>query len=139
MEGITIGELARTSQVPPRTIRFYESKGLLPRPRRSPSGYRLYDQDDRKRLVLVRQARSLGFSLSEIKGLLRLAEHESCDSFQGRAAQSMLRKLDEVNLTIERLQRVRQELEESIKVLSQSCEGDCQQAVFDCECNCLGV
>ena len=73
MKAMTIGQLASASRVPPRTIRFYEAKRLLPSPRRAPSGYRLYGSDDLKRLRLIRRARSLGFSLTEVGELLRLA------------------------------------------------------------------
>ena len=85
MEAMTIGDLAKVAGVPPGTIRFYESKGILPSPSRSASGYRLYGPDDLKRLSLVRRAHSLGFSLTEVGNLIRLAQHEQCDSFQEKA------------------------------------------------------
>ena len=90
MDTMTIGNLAEAANVPPRTIRFYETKGILPPPSRSASGYRLYGSDDLKRLSLVRRARSLGFGLKEIGNLVRLLQHERCDSFQGKIAQLMV-------------------------------------------------
>ena len=139
MKAMTIGQLAGAANVPPRTIRFYETKRLLPAPKRAPSGYRLYGSDDLKRLKLIRRARSLGFSLTEVRDLLRLAEHEKCPSFQGEVAQRMIQKLDEVDRMIEALHRTRRELEDSLKALRERNEGDCQQAVLDCECKCLGA
>ena len=140
MKAMTIGELASASSVPPRTIRFYETKGLLPPPKRSPSRYRLYGSDDLKRLTLIRRARSLGFSLTEVRNLVRLAEHEQCGSFQGKIAQSMIRKLGEVDQMIEQLNQTRRELEKSVKSLSQQDGGDCQEAMLECtECKCLGT
>jgi len=133
METMTIGDLAKVAGVPPRTIRFYEQKGILPAPGRSRSGYRLYGPDDLKRLSLVRRARSLGFSLAEVRALLRLAQHERCDSFQGKAAQLMVQKLAEVDAAIQQLNATRQELEKSIS----NNGGDCQQAVLECGCDCL--
>lgn len=133
METMTIGDLAKVAGVPPRTIRFYEEKGILPAPGRSPSGYRLYGPDDLKRLSLVRRARSLGFSLTEVGNLIRLAQHERCNSFQGKAAQLMIQKLAEVDAAIQQLNVTRQELEKSIK----NNGGDCQQAVLKCSCDCL--
>ena len=133
MDVMTIGNLAKVAGVPPRTIRFYESKGILPTPSRSASGYRLYGPDDLKRLSLVRRARSLGFSLSEIRNLVGLAQHERCDSFQGKAAQLMIQKLAEVDAAIQQLNGTRRALEKSIG----NNGGDCQQAVLECGCDCL--
>jgi len=134
MEAMTIGDLAKVAGVPPRTIRFYEEKGILPAPNRSASGYRLYGPDDLKRLSLVRRARSLAFSLSEIRNLVRLAQHERCDSFQGKAAQLMMEKLAEVDAAIQQLNETRGELEKSV---GNDSGGDCQQAVLECGCDCL--
>ena len=61
-----IGELASKARVTVQTVRFYERLRLLPEPQRKQSGYRLYFQHDLKRLLFVRQAKSLGFSLEEI-------------------------------------------------------------------------
>ena len=133
MEAMTIGDVAKVTGVRPRTIRFYEGKGILPAPGRSASGYRLYGPDDLKRLSLVRRARSLGFSLTEVRDLIRLAQHERCDSFQGKAAQLMIQKLAEVDASIQQLKDTRRELEKSIR----NNGGDCQQAVLECGCDCL--
>jgi DNA-binding transcriptional MerR regulator len=135
-EQLTVGELARSAGVPPRTIRFYEAKGILPTPGRSRSGYRLYGPDDLKRLSLARRARSLGFSLGEVRGLLGLAQHERCGSFQGKAAQLLLAKLAEVDEAIQRLHDTRRELQESLANFNG---GDCHQACFECGCDCLGL
>ena len=54
------------------TVRFYERKGLLPKPRRSASGYRLYTPDAIQRLKFIKRAQELGFSLHEIRELLAL-------------------------------------------------------------------
>src|SRR5260370_14494160 len=56
------------------TIRFYEREGLLPAPARSPGGYRLYSEDHLKRLTFIRRARGLGFSIDEVRKLLKLAD-----------------------------------------------------------------
>lgn len=136
MESMTIGDLAKAAGVPPRTIRFYEEKDILPAPGRSPSGYRLYGPNDLKRLSLVRRARSLGFSLTEVGNLVRLAQHERCDSFQARAAQLMMQKLAEVDAAIQRLSKTRRELQESLASFNG---GDCQQAVLECGRDCLSL
>lgn len=70
MPSFTIGGLARAAGVNVETIRFYERRGVLPLPERSPGGYRLYGEVDLWRLGFIRRGQRLGFSLSEIAELL---------------------------------------------------------------------
>lgn len=67
-----IGELARAVGLGSVTVRYYESMGLLPRPKRTPANYRIYGTDDAKRLEFIRKAKRLGLSLEEIKSILQL-------------------------------------------------------------------
>lgn len=67
------GQLAARSGTNVETIRYYERVGLLPAPRRNPSGYRQYREDHLRRVKFVRHCRDLGFSITEIRGLLALA------------------------------------------------------------------
>ena len=71
---VAIGALAKQTDTKVETIRFYERIGLLPTPARSAAGYRLYRTQHVKRLNFVRRARALGFSIDEIRRLLRLAD-----------------------------------------------------------------
>lgn len=66
-----IGEAARQTGLSPHTLRYYESLGLI-RSRRNGSGYRLYDDGALARLCFIRRAAKLGFSLDEIREILRL-------------------------------------------------------------------
>ena len=68
----TIGVLAKSAGCRVETIRYYERRGLIIPVGRTPSGYRLYDEDSLKRLLFIRHAKDLGFTLEEIKELLRL-------------------------------------------------------------------
>ncbi len=61
-----IGRLAAKTGVPVRTIRYYESTGVLPEPRRTPSGYRDYDTDAVSRLRFLRSGKAAGLTLAEI-------------------------------------------------------------------------
>lgn len=72
MKSLTRGALAKKSELGIETIRFYEEKGLIPKPSRSPSGYRQYPDSTVHRLRFIRHAKELGFSLKEIEGLLDL-------------------------------------------------------------------
>ncbi len=69
---LRIGELAAGLGLNPKTIRYYEAIGLLPAPRRSPAGYRLYDAVDRERLRFITKAKAIGLTLEEIGGILAL-------------------------------------------------------------------
>jgi DNA-binding transcriptional MerR regulator len=68
---LKIGQLAGRCGVSTDTIRFYERKGLLPRPRRTPSQYRVYGREDEARLLFIRQAQAIGLTLDGIRELLR--------------------------------------------------------------------
>src|SRR5262245_51359791 len=71
---MAIGALSGRTGTNVETIRYYERAGLLPIPPRTPGGYRLYGSAHVKRLSFVRRARALGFSLDEIRRLLKLAD-----------------------------------------------------------------
>ncbi len=67
---MTIGDLARAVGVNVETVRYYERRGLLDEPPRSPAGYRQYSADDLWRLEFIGRAKRLGFTLAEIGDLL---------------------------------------------------------------------
>ncbi len=69
---LSSGQLARETGVGVETLRFYERRGILPRPERTPSGHRRYRAEVVNVLRLVQQAKTLGFTLAEIAGLLSL-------------------------------------------------------------------
>ena len=70
----TIGKLSASSGVNIETIRYYERIGILPAPPRSTGGHRLYDEQHLKRLCFVRRCRDLGFTLDDVRALLRLVD-----------------------------------------------------------------
>lgn len=67
---LKIGELARRAGCTVKAVRFYEAKGLLPAPARSPSGYRLYGEGHFRCLQLIQRAKLLGLSLAKIRALV---------------------------------------------------------------------
>ena len=71
---LAIGALSQRTGCNIETIRYYERVGLLPVPARSAGGYRLYGTEHLKRLTFIRRARALGFSIDEIRTLLKLAD-----------------------------------------------------------------
>jgi DNA-binding transcriptional MerR regulator len=103
-----IGQLAASTGTTTKTIRYYESIGLLAEPRRLPSGYREYDDAAVDRLRFIRESQSSGLSLAEIQSILELkdAGATSCE----HTATLLRRHLEELDEQIERLQRSRIEL-----------------------------
>src|SRR6516225_4799045 len=77
---LTIGRLAREVGINLETVRFYERQGLLPRPPRSASGYRLFPADAPRRLKFIKRVQELGFSLRKIRELLALRVSPRTDS-----------------------------------------------------------
>ena len=88
-------ELARRAGVTVETLRYYERRGLLPRPPRTPTGYRLYSVSEVALVGFIRRARDLGFSLREVEELLDLTADpaEDCTDICG-AVEAKLAELD---------------------------------------------
>ena len=107
-ERLTVGELARRTGSTPKTLRYYESIGLLPAPARRPSGYRAYDASYADRLAFIASAKRLGLSLDEIRQVLELSAAGSrpCTHVLGLLS----RHLSELDRTISELHAFRTKL-----------------------------
>jgi DNA-binding transcriptional MerR regulator len=70
--GLLVGEVVRRSGASRKALRLWEAAGILPSPRRTPSGYRLYDATALDLLAFVRRAQGLGFTLDEIKEIVEI-------------------------------------------------------------------
>lgn len=70
------GELAKQTGISPAAIRYYEEHNILPVPRRRSNGYRLYTEDYIVKIQLIKDAKSLGYSLKEIKGILEMLSQD---------------------------------------------------------------
>jgi DNA-binding transcriptional MerR regulator len=103
-----IGELAEQAGMTVPAVRFYEQAGLLPKPERTSSGYRAYRDPDLRRLQLIQHAKSLGFSLAEVKRILRLREQGACPCEE--VVSMLQRHLSNADDQIRRLRRFRNEL-----------------------------
>jgi MerR family copper efflux transcriptional regulator len=107
-EGYFIGELSRRAGIPPQTIRYYEKLGLLERPHRTETQYRLYSETHLERLQFIKQAKQFGLSLEEIKQLIDLRADgvAPCESLK-----RMVKKhLEDLDSRIRELMAFRQEL-----------------------------
>jgi len=105
-----IGELASLGGVSTKTVRYYESIGLLAEPARTGSGYRDYGLDAVERLRFIRDAQATGLTLSEVASVLELKEagRRSC----AHTASLLSRHLDDIDAQIARLQEARAALAE---------------------------
>ena len=128
---LTIGALSKRTGVNIETIRFYERVGILPKPPRSAGGHRIYGQDQLMRLGFVRRSRELGFSLAEVRGLLRLVDAGGHTCAEVKAI--TLDHLTDVRRKIADLRR----LEQTLADVAGKCRGgkvpDCPviEALFD--------
>jgi Cu(I)-responsive transcriptional regulator len=115
---MNIGQAAKASGVSAKMIRYYESVGLVPKSARRESGYRDYGPADLHRLGFIRRARDLGFSMDEIRELLRLW------SDQGRSSRDVkdiaLRHIADLDQRARRLT----EMANALRHLAAACEGD---------------
>ena len=89
MPQMTIGKLAQASGVHVETIRYYQRRGLLPEPPRPAGSVRRYGTDTVARLGFIRRAQELGFTLEEVKALLRLGETPNCRDARSLAAKKL--------------------------------------------------
>ena len=126
MPGLTIGKLAAAEGVGVETVRYYQRRGLLSQPERRTSGYREYSEADRARLMFIRRARRLGFTLAEIADLLGPAEANSAAEI-ARAAQA---KLADVDAQLRELELLRCRLRRLLHVCEHGDGQDCAALQF---------
>lgn len=117
MPPLTPGSLARQAGVNLQTIRYYERRGLLPTPPRTPAGYRQFPADALRRVRFIRQAQALGFTLKEIRALLdlRVRPGVGCADIRQRARE----KIRDIQHKIEALRG----MEEALVRLAGRCRG----------------
>jgi MerR family transcriptional regulator, copper efflux regulator len=124
MEQLTIGELAKRSQVNLETIRYYERMELLPKPPRLQSGYRAFPVESVQRIRFIKQTQELGFSLKEIKELLNLrSDSHSSGADVKNCVEAKIIDIDEKMKT---LRAIKKELVQ----LKASCDG--KSSITEC-------
>ncbi|MBI3009485.1 MAG: heavy metal-responsive transcriptional regulator [Candidatus Omnitrophica bacterium] len=108
-----IGALAKQVGVPIKTIRYYEDVGLLPKPIRTASGYRLYAPDTTDRLYFIKKAQSLGLRLEDVKEILDLADRGRCPC--GHVQHLLKLRLQELNRKIADLHLIERRVAAAIR------------------------
>jgi DNA-binding transcriptional MerR regulator len=132
-EKLTIGVVSRRIGVPSKTIRFYESQGVITAPERTEAGYRLYSPTDIRRLRLAKRARLLGLSLPQVKALVNQAFASECGEFTETVLALIATQREQIHRRIAELEALESELdalERHVQVCA--CEGAPGQLVADC-------
>ena len=131
MDVLSIGKLSKQSGVNIETIRYYEKIGVMPAPGRNAGGFRIYEPDHLKRLSFVRRSRQLGFSLDEIRNLLRLVDGHGHTCAEVHAL--MLSHLAEIRRKIRDLRRLQRAMAEMAAQCSGESVPECPivDALFD--------
>ena len=110
---LKIGEVSQMSGIGIEALRFYERSGLLGKPLRSMSGYRLYDEGVLERLAFIKKAQTLGFSLDEIGRIIKDAQSGAspCDDVR----EIVRRRLNELDERMREMKRYRKELASTLE------------------------
>jgi MerR family mercuric resistance operon transcriptional regulator len=122
-DGLSIGKLSQLTGVNIETIRYYEKIKVLPVPSRSENGRRLYGPMERRILAFVRRSRELGFSLDEVRALLRLGgpEKASCREVREIAAHH----LDDIRAKINDLRKLERLLTKTVAQCTGTAAPEC--------------
>jgi MerR family copper efflux transcriptional regulator len=110
---LKIGEVSKQSGIGIEALRFYEKSGLLDKPSRTYSGYRVYGSEVLERLAFIKRAQALGFSLDEIRRIIEDARtgQSPCDDVR----EIVSRRLEELDERMREMRRYRKELADTLE------------------------
>lgn len=110
---LKIGDVSKRSGIGIEALRFYEKSGLLDKPSRTYSGYRVYGEDVLERLAFIKQAQALGFSLDEIRRIVEDARkgQSPCDEVR----EIVRHRMEELDARLRELHRHRKELKATLE------------------------
>ena len=128
-----IGDLASACNVNPKTIRYYEAFGLLPKATRVPSGHRAYSAKDLQRLQFIRRAKQIGLPLASIRQITIYADTGSCQHLRPRLKELIAAQLADIEARIKEFRALERELRGQYASLCQRPAGPPTGA----PCSCL--
>jgi len=128
---LTVGQLARATGVPAKTIRYYEQVGVLPEPKRSGAGYRHYSRHDVHRLLFIRRARALGLSLANLKALTTELDSGECLTVRPHLYALVTEQLRTVQQQIAEFQVLERQLAQVLKRLQTTAP---VSHAYGCQC-----
>jgi MerR family copper efflux transcriptional regulator len=116
-ELLKIGQVSSQSQLPVKTIRFYEERGLIQAAKRTSGGFRLFAPSVLPRLSFIRQSQALGLSLNDIQDILGIADsgQRPCQNVRHKFQE----KVVEIDDRIQQLQALKQQLQVLIREADQ--------------------
>jgi DNA-binding transcriptional MerR regulator len=127
--GLRSGELAEAAGVNLQTLRYYERRGLLAEPQRSPGGHRLYPRETLTALRMIKTAQRLGFTLDEVAELVDLGTHRHCRRAQASLHDRATAKLAKIEKKIADLQVIADSLRAAVDA---GCDDLATCATTDC-------
>jgi DNA-binding transcriptional MerR regulator len=119
-----IGDLARLTNTRVETIRFYEKQELLPAPGRNKGNHRIYEQAHLNRLSFIRRSRDLGFTLEQVRKLLKLADDRAAPCTEVDSITSA--NIAEIDRKLADLGALRTELVRKLECCRGSTIADCR-------------
>ena len=119
---MTRGQLAKRTGCNIETVRYYEKVGLLPEPARSDAGYRLYTEEDERRLGFILRAKELGFNSEGVRNLLTISDTGHSTRAEVKALTES--HIEEIAQKVKDLQKMKKRLEE----ISSHCDGSMASA-----------
>jgi MerR family mercuric resistance operon transcriptional regulator len=122
-ENLAIGQLSRLSGVNIETVRYYERIKMLPPPPRTASGRRVYDSTHLRTLAFIRRSRELGFSLEEIRALMRLGGPERATCREVRAI--AVHHLEDIRAKLNDLKKLERLLAKTVAKCSGKIAPEC--------------
>ena len=135
----TISQVACLTGVSTKSIRYYESVGLLPRPARFNNGYRRYTKADVNRLILLRRIRYLGVPLTQAKSLLIEASDAQCMDVQQELLKVVEARLVALDIEIAELHRLREDVK-NYQLQLADCHPDESEAFRTCvDMSCIAI
>jgi len=124
MASFTIGRLARSGGIGVETVRFYQREGLLDEPPRPVQGDRTYSGNHLERVLFIRRAREIGFSVAEVRELLSLLDTPDGPSAEVRAR--VLAKLEDIEARLRDLTAMKTQLQAmAVRCNGQGTRADC--------------
>ena len=129
-----IGELARRCDVNPKTVRYYEELGLLPKPPRTVAGHRIYGNEDLRRLQFIRRAKAVGLPLAGIQQIVPDVEERHCGHTRARLRQLIAAQLAEIEDRLRQLRALRATLRRHLGALSEPLSPEARSRQ---QCTCL--
>jgi DNA-binding transcriptional MerR regulator len=116
MQLLTVSQLAKATEVRADTVRYYERIGMICEAGRTDSGYRKFDEQAAERIRFIKNAQEMGFSLDEIKELMRLASNDASDC--SAISEFARLKVAELEDRMRKMRRFKRELEELVDACS---------------------